>query len=227
MSRPSEPAVPGDRQPIKNPLFARLYDRVLSRGESDRMVDCRRRLLMGLAGRVIEIGPGNGPNFPHYPPTISEVIAVEPEPYLRARAEGAAHEAGSTIRVLDGDAEHLPAEDASVDAVVVCQVLCSVADQARALQEILRVLKPGGELRVFEHVDAENRFAHATLKAAERIFWRRAFGNCHPTRDTLAAISQAGFDAREIRRFVMRAGSAEPPLPYIHGRALAQSQAHG
>lgn len=82
-------------------------------------------------------------------------------------------------------------------------------------------------MRVFEHVDAENRFAHATLKAAETIFWRRAFGNCHPTRDTLAAINQAGFDAREIRRFVMRAGSAEPPLPYIHGRAVAQSQAHG
>ncbi len=227
MARRIGPRRSGRPQEIRNPLFARVYDHVLSRGESARMVGYRQQLLEGLAGKVIEIGPGNGPNFPHYPPAVAEVVAVEPEPYLRARAQRAAHQARSQVSVIDGDADHLPAENASVDAVVVCQVLCSVPDQTGALREILRVLKPGGQLRVFEHVDAEHPLAHTLLKAAEVTFWRRAFGNCHPTRDTLTAISQAGFDTRAVRRFVMQAGPAEPPLPYIHGTALAPSQRHG
>ncbi len=187
------------------------------------MISCREQLVEGLAGQVIEIGPGNGPNFRHYSSAVAEVLAVEPEPYLRARAQEAAQRLPAPIRVIDGQADSLPVQDASIDAVVACQVLCSVPDQARALKEIRRVLKPGGQLRVFEHVDAESRIAHAALKAAEVTFWRRAFGNCHPTRDTLTAIGQAGFDSRAVRRFVMRAGSAEPPLPYILGTAVPQS----
>lgn len=140
MARRIGPRRSGRPQEIRNPLFARVYDHVLSRGESARMVGYRQQLLEGLAGKVIEIGPGNGPNFPHYPPAVAEVVAVEPEPYLRARAQRAAHQARSQVSVIDGDADHLPAGNASVDAVVVCQVLCSVPDQTGALREILRVL---------------------------------------------------------------------------------------
>lgn len=184
------------------------------------MVRCRQRLLDGLTGRVIEIGPGNGLNFALYPVTVSAVVAVEPEPYLRARAEQAAERAPVTITVMAGDAEHLPAQDASVDAVVFSQVLCSVPDQPRALAEVRRVLRSGGELRVFEHVVAEHPLGRAALGAAQATFWPRAFGNCHPARDTLAALTRAGFDTTAVHRFVMRSGAAEPPLPYILGTAV-------
>jgi ubiquinone/menaquinone biosynthesis C-methylase UbiE len=205
---------------LPNPLFARLYEHVLSRGERAKMTGCRQQLVDGVVGRVLEIGPGNGLGFGLYPATVDEVLAVEPEPYLRVRAERAAKHAAAGIVVVAGDAEHLPTGDASVDVVVVSLVLCSVPDQARALAEARRVLRSGGELRVFEHVIAEHPLGRAALRAAEATFWPRAFGNCHPARDTLAALTAAGFDTSRVRRFVMRAGTAEPPLPYILGTTV-------
>ena len=68
----------------------------------------RRALLAGLAGRVLEVGAGSGLNFAHYPPAVTELLAVEPEPYLRALAETAAQQAAIPIRVVDGTADTLP-----------------------------------------------------------------------------------------------------------------------
>lgn len=208
----------GEGRDIRNPFFARVYHYVLGR-ESKKVTRQRRKLLERLSGTVVEIGPGNGPNFPLYPTAVQRVIAVEPEPYLRLRAEEAAATAPVPISVVAGTAEHLPVQDAEADAVVVSLVLCSVLDQQRALAEIVRVLKPSGELAVFEHVAAHQPIAQAALKAAEATFWRRALGNCHPTRHTLTAIEQAGFDVSDLRRFVMQASPVEPPLPYILGIA--------
>jgi ubiquinone/menaquinone biosynthesis C-methylase UbiE len=205
-------------QDIHNPLFARLYHYVFGRGEGKRMRRARDRMVDGLSGRVVEIGPGAGINFSHYPPEVTEVIAVEPEPYLRERAERAAAQASVPIRVTGGTAEAIPAEDASVDAVVLCLVLCSVPDQAQALAEARRVLRPGREIRVLEHVVAENPVARGMQKAADVTFWPRLLGGCHPTRDTRAALAAAGFDISEVERFVMQAAPTEPPLPYILGR---------
>ncbi len=119
-----------------------------------------------------------------------------------------------------GTAEAIPVEDASVDAVVFCLVLCSVPDQARALADARRVLRPGGEIRLLEHVVANNPVARGAQRAADATFWPRMLGGCHPNRDTRAAIAAAGFDVSEIKRFVMQATPVEPPLPYILGRAV-------
>ncbi len=91
-----------------------------------------------------EVGAGHGLNFPHYPTTVTEVLAVEPEPYLCRLAAAAASQAPVPIRVVDGTAEALPAPDAAFDAVVASLVLCTVADPVRALAEARRVLRPGG-----------------------------------------------------------------------------------
>jgi len=104
---------------------------------------------------VLEIGAASGRNFTLYPRTLSDSVAVEPEPYLRERAKEAPGCAPIPVTVLDGTAEALPAADSSFDGVVVCLVLCSVRNQASALAEIHRVLRPGGRLRFYEHVLAD------------------------------------------------------------------------
>ena len=192
---------------------------MLQRESSRRDIGCRIELLGGLAGTVVEVGPGNGPNFAHYPEAVQRVIAVEPESYLREKARETAGRLGVAIDVRAGDAEHLPVEDGSVDAVVLALVLCSVPDPAKALAEVRRVLRPGGEIRVYEHVVAEHPAAKGMQRAAQATFWPWAFGNCHPARDTRAALDAAGFDTTQIRRFVQKVGAVEPPLPCILGRA--------
>ena len=148
---------------------------------------------------MIEIGAGAGSNFAHYPATVDEVVAVEPEPYLRARARAAAAEAEVRVDVVYGVADALPAADASFDGAVACLVLCTVPDQARALAELRRVLRPGGELRFYEHLRSERTAVALSQRAVDRLFWPRAFGGCHTARDTTAAIATAGFDIEDQR----------------------------
>jgi SAM-dependent methyltransferase len=178
---------------VHHPLFARFYARVLARNEPDEMRAYREELLAGLRGRVVEVGSGPGGNFPHYPPTVTEVVAVEPEAYLREQARTATAQARVPVTVADGLADALPLEDASCDGAVACLVLCSVPDQARALAELWRVLKPGGELRFFEHVRGASARMSRWQQLADRTFWPRLFGGCHTARATVAAIEAAGF----------------------------------
>ena len=192
---------PHSRKRVAHPLFARLYDRMSRAAEDQGVAEHRRELLAGLTGRVVEVGAGNGLNFGHYPASVTEVLAVEPEPYLRARAAEAARTAPLPVRVLDGLAERLPLEDSSVDAAVASLVLCSVPDQAQALAELHRVLRPGGELRFYEHVRAETPALAIAQRAADALLWPRLAGGCHTSRDTAAAITAAGFTIQTVRGF--------------------------
>jgi len=178
---------------VHHPLFARFYTHVLARNEPDELLAFRDELLDGLAGRVVEVGAGSGANFPHYPAGVTEVVALEPEAYLRERARTAAADAAVPVTVLDGVADALPLQDASCDAAVACLVLCSVPDQARALAELHRVLKPGGKLRYLEHVRGGTPRMARWQRVADRTFWPRLFGGCHTARATVAAIEAAGF----------------------------------
>jgi ubiquinone/menaquinone biosynthesis C-methylase UbiE len=176
----------------------------------------RTELLAGLTGRVVEVGAGIGSNFAYYPEGVAEVVAIEPEPYLRAKAEEAAAGAPVPVRVVDGVADALPLEDASVDAGVASLVLCSVPDQAAALAELWRVIKPGGELRFYEHV-VSNGSARRLQRALDATVWPRVAGGCHMTRDTRAAIDDAGFIVQRSRRFPFPPGRVS--LPHILGSA--------
>ncbi len=110
---------------------------------------------------MVEVGAGSGANFAHYPTTVAEVIAVEPERYLRERAQHAAAQSPVSVSVSDGGADRLPDEDGSFDAGVCALVLCTVPDQQRALAELFRVIRPGGELRFYEHVVGHGKLSHA------------------------------------------------------------------
>lgn len=181
----------------QHPIFARFYERFSQGAEKRGLADMRKRMLAGLSGRVVEVGAGNGLNFSYYPAAVTEVVAVEPESFLRGKAQERASDAPVKISVVDGTAEALPLEDGSVDGAVVTLVLCSVEDQAVALAELSRVLKPGGSLVVIEHVVSER----APLAAFQTVFtntaYKRMAGGCHLDRDTLTAIRNAGFEFAE------------------------------
>lgn len=184
---------------VRHPLFARCFERLASRNEQRGVAEIRRELLAGLSGRVVEVGAGTGLSFAHYPPTVSELVAVEPEPYLRERAAEAARSAPIPIRIVAGVADRLPVEEAAFDAGVVSGVLCSVPDPDAALAELRRALRPGGELRFYEHVRADG--PRGRYQDAVDLVWPRLMGGCHPNRDTLAAIERAGFRVQSCRRF--------------------------
>ncbi len=132
----------GDDEKVHHPIFARLFTCLRPQGERKGKADHRRAMLHGLSGRVVEVGAGNGLNFGNYPGTVDEVVAVEPEAYLREQATRAAAGAPVPVRVVDGLAHRLPREEGSVDAGVASLVVCSVPDQAAALAELRRVIRP-------------------------------------------------------------------------------------
>jgi ubiquinone/menaquinone biosynthesis C-methylase UbiE len=146
------------------------------------------------------------------------VLAVEPEPTLRAHAVDASARAAVAIEVVDGTADHLPVETASCDGVVLSLVMCSVPDPTTALAEVARVLRPGGQVRFYEHV----RSTHRVTAVAEDLIsplWARFAGGCHPNRDTVGALRTAGFAVDDVRRFGFSPQRGLPPTAHVIGRA--------
>jgi SAM-dependent methyltransferase len=204
---------------VNHPLFARMYLRMASRRLDGEERDHRRALLEGLSGRVIEVGAGSGINFHFYPPTVSHVLAVEPEPVLRNAGVDNAARAPVPVTVVSGVSGALPGEAESFDAGVVSLVLCSVPDPGRALAELHRVIRPGGELRFYEHVVARGRGGALVQRIADATFWPRVAGGCHLSRDTGAELERAGFAVERCERFTFSPGAPVPPIPHILGAA--------
>jgi len=201
-----------------NPRFAESYMRVSAKAEGRGVATHRRLLLKGLAGSVCEVGAGHGLNFAHYPATVTRVIAIEPEPTLRACAVQLAASAPVSVEVVDGLAAAIPLGDGQCDAVVLSLVLCSVPDLRAALAEARRVLRSGGELRFYEH----DRSKHWVIGVAEDVaspLWSRLAGGCHLNRDTVDEIAQAGFDVVEVDRFGFSPQRGLPATAHVLGRA--------
>ncbi len=204
---------------VRHPVFARFYARFSAEADRRGGSEHRARALAGLSGRVIEVGAGNGGNFPHYPAKVTEVIAVEPEPTLRALATRVADDAPVPVRVIDGLAGALPAEAESFDAGVASLVLCTMPAPASALAELYRVIRPGGELRFYEHVLAPKPAVARLQRLADATLWPRIAGGCHMARNTAAAMEKAGFVLESHERFGFSPGALQPPVPHILGVA--------
>lgn len=167
----------------------------------ERLVAERKRALLGpLSGTVLEIGPGTGTNLAYLAPGI-RWLGIEPNPYMERYLRREAERLGRVVEVRGGTAERLDLMDASVDAVVSTLVLCSVADQARALAEVRRVLKPGGRFVFLEHVAAPRGSWLRRAQRAVRPVWRLLGDGCFPDRETWHAIGQAGFTEVRLDRF--------------------------
>jgi ubiquinone/menaquinone biosynthesis C-methylase UbiE len=206
-------------QQVHHPLFARFYARLSVSMESAGVDKRRDALLAGLTGSVIEVGAGNGLNFRHYPGTVTSVLAVEPEQHLRELARVSAGGARVPITVTDGTADRLPADDRSFDAVVASLMLCSVRDQAVALAEMRRVLRPGGELRFMEHIGSQSPGQRRVQRLVDATFWPACFGGCHAGRDTVEAIAAAGFTVTEVTHYRLPDSGLWPTTPHALGIA--------
>jgi ubiquinone/menaquinone biosynthesis C-methylase UbiE len=200
---------------LRSALFAAQYDAAMRHAEHEELSSRRAALLSTLGGIVYDVGAGTGANLRHFPPS-SHVTAVEPDPNMRKRLQAKVGSAAGNVRVVDAGAEALPADDASVDAVVFTLVLCSVPDQAAALAEAKRVLKPDGKLLFLEHVRGTG--AHARFQDALRPVWSFAAQGCQLNRNTVAAISAAGFNVTVQDEFAV--GPAWLPVnPMVMGTA--------
>jgi ubiquinone/menaquinone biosynthesis C-methylase UbiE len=205
---------------VRGRIEAALYDRMMVTAERVAVAEMRARLLKPAAGRVLEIGAGTGLNLARYPEAVTEIVLTEPEPAMARKLERKLGTGPRPARIVDARAESLPFEDESFDTAVSTLVLCSVKDQAGALAEIRRVLKPGGRFLFLEHVRSESpRLA----RWQDRLnpVWRAVANGCNCNRDTLAAIEAAGFEIEERERGELRVPKA-PPLtrPYVLGRAI-------
>lgn len=172
-------------------LFAWVYARTEGRLRQ-QSATLRAGLVGDLEGQVLEIGCGTGANFAYYP-AAAHVTATDYNAHMLRRAVDERGSAAATIELRQADIEALPFDDDSFDSVVSALVLCSVADQPRALAEMRRVLKPGGALRLFEHVRSDRRWV-ARLQQVGTPAWSFVAGGCHLNRDTVAAVVAAGFE---------------------------------
>ena len=184
-------------------LMAAVYERSCMAAEKAGLSGWRARLLSTLEGSVLEVGAGTGLNLPHYPKAVTRLVLSEPDKHMRSalkRKRGAQLDKG--VEVVGGSLDGLPMDDASFDAVVATLVLCSVADPARALAEIHRVLRPGGQYLFLEHVAADPHQEPGRYKWQGRIepLWKRAMDNCHLRRQTDRYIREAGFDIEWMER---------------------------
>lgn len=178
---------------LHHPFFARLWT-VITTHETPLLRRLRAENLAGLSGRVLEVGAGTGTNFAYYPDTVRQVIALEPETRLAPMAVQAAAAAPVPVTVIESTVEALSDSGPAAgpfDAVVCSLVLCSVADPEAVLRQLGSVLRPGGELRYFEHV-ASTGWRGSLQRLADATVWPRIAGNCHTHRDTERAIAAAG-----------------------------------
>jgi ubiquinone/menaquinone biosynthesis C-methylase UbiE len=176
---------------LRTTFFALTYDRQMAKTEKAGLRAFRESLLAGLSGDVLEIGGGTGANLSCYGPAITSLTLTEPQPPMLRRLERAVREHRPSAKVLRAPAEDLPFDDHAFDVAVSTLVLCGVDDQPRALRELRRVLRPGGQLVFIEHVRADDP---GTARLQDRMNWvNRLVVCCDCNRPTADSIRAAGF----------------------------------
>jgi ubiquinone/menaquinone biosynthesis C-methylase UbiE len=180
------------------------YDKQMAFFERTWFGGGRRWLGERAAGRVLEVAIGTGRNLPHYPPDVV-VCGVELSPAMLAIARQQAADLGRDVDLREGDAEHLPFDDASFDTVVCALSLCTIPDPATAIGEMKRVLIPGGRLLLLDHIHSTWPPIYAAQWLLERLTIRAA--GEHFTRRQLPLVRAAGFEVMESER--LKAGTVE------------------
>ncbi|WP_394739976.1 class I SAM-dependent methyltransferase [Natronococcus roseus] len=209
---------------ITHPLFAAVYDTAMP--EETMLEPHRRYLVRNLSGDVLDLGAGTGTMFSYFEDATDRsnatFCAIEPDPHMLKQAKKKAEPLDLDIKLEKARAESLPYEDDSFDTVIAGIVFCTIQDVGAALDEVARVLRPGGEFRFLEHVHDDG--LQGKVQSAINPAWKRAIGGCQLTRDTVAAFAgHDAFDAVEIEEV----GIGVPPLkPFVRGQLRRRSPAH-
>lgn len=190
-----------------------LIDLAMRQG---RLAEYRGRVVPAAEGRVLEIGIGSGLNLPFYSRNVECVIGLDPTPKLLSIARRRGRRHSSPVELVEGSAEAIPLDDSSVDTVVTTWTLCSIPDARRALDEMRRVLKPGGHLLFVEHGQAPEpniRWWQDRLTPA----WERVSGGCHLNRAIKTLVQDSGFRIEHLETGYMR---GPKPMTFMYeGRA--------
>lgn len=198
--------------------LADAYEHYNAHLEAAGVREIRAALTADLSGPVIEVGCGTGLNFEHYPGGL-RVAAVEPLDDFRRFAARRAHAVSAEISVIAGDAQRLPFADHTFHAAVATLVFCSVPDASRGLRELRRVLRPGGSVRLLEHVRSDAGWA-AIVQDLANPLWRYLMDGCNLNRDTVAAVASAGWAIDAVRTPTLQLSDAGLlPMRVIHARA--------
>lgn len=206
---------------INSWFMSRIYDTSMRKMEAASLAGWRRELLSGVSGDVIEIGSGTGVNLQYYSDRVNSITLTEPDRHMCDILRRRLHDLNDDrFSMVQAPADKLRFEDGSFDAAVVTLVLCSVDDQQRVLEEIKRVLRPGGRIHFIEHVLAKHAPELIKWQKLLQPVWVCACGNCHLTRATGDSIAEAGF---RFERLDNRMSGGCPPVvaPCISGVAVA------
>lgn len=194
------------------------YDRQLAKVEDAGLRTLREKVLAEASGDVLEVGGGTGANLPHYGSGVKSLTITEPETPMLKRLEPRVRKIAPGAKVVQAPAETLPFEDDSFDTAVSTLVLCGVGDQARALRELRRVLRPGGRLVFIEHVRSDEP---GLARWQDRLNWfNRLVACCNCNRRTLDSIEGEGFTVTSVAHTSLQ---KVPPFvrPLIAGTATA------
>jgi ubiquinone/menaquinone biosynthesis C-methylase UbiE len=189
--------VPSDHGLVQQDVVPRVVNFALAEKRTGEM---RERVCAGLAGQVVELGFGSGLNAPHYPPAVTELLAVEPSDLAWRLAEPQRASTATAVRRVGLDGESLPLPDERADAALSTWTLCTIPDASRALAEVHRVLRPGGTLHFVEH----GRSPHDGVRRWQQRFepiQKRIAGGCHLSRPIDDLITGAGFTIEALSTY--------------------------
>lgn len=202
-------------------LFAAAYDRGLRATEEAGLRRMRADLLAGARGRVVEIGAGTGVNLDLYPAEIEKLALVEPDPHMAKRLQTKVAASPREAEIVEAPAERLPYGDDSFDTAIATLVFCTIPEPAAALDELARVLGPGGQLLFVEHVRSRHPRLATWQDRLEKP-WQFLGDGCHCNRDTLATIAASSFRLGEVEHGRL---PKAPPIvrPLVRGSAVLSS----
>ena len=184
-------------------LFALYYPRLLALSEDAGQRETRRELISRAAGRTLELGAGTGINLSHYTPKVTELVITEPSPHMIRHLESRL--AGDTLscgpaHLIRAGAESLPFEDASFDTIVATYILCTTPDPALVLEEVHRLLRPGGRYLFMEHVHAGEGTLLGRFQDLVEVPHRYLAAGCHPNRRTEQLLERSELQLVAVER---------------------------
>jgi len=157
-----------------------------------QLVPYRNRVVSGATGQVLEIGIGSGLNLPFYSKSVKQIVGIDPSSKLRGMAHEATTQSSLPVELMEGTAEAIPIGNANMDTVVTTSTMCSIPNLNQALEEIRRVLRPGGRLLFVEHgLSPEPRVGWWQDRLTP--VWTHLSGGCHLNRAIEEVIKEVDF----------------------------------